>query len=136
MVSQGPWFKHKRLAYFKAAYALFDANFYVKVDDGIYLRPDHLSLLLVKERSHSQTYLGCMKKGPVFTDPKLKCYEPLSYLLGKEYFLHANGPIYALSADVAASLVALRNNRLKCHVPWVTILHMMSRGDTFHCNKF
>ncbi|KAL4632291.1 hypothetical protein ACB092_04G039300 [Castanea dentata] len=98
MVSQGPWFKHKRLAYFKAAYALFDANFYVKVDDGIYLRPDHLSLLLVKERSHSQTYLGCMKKGPVFTDPKLKW--------------------------------------LKCHVPWVTILHMMSRGDTFHCNKF
>ncbi|XP_075660325.1 putative beta-1,3-galactosyltransferase 14 [Castanea sativa] len=94
------------------------------------------SLLLGKERSHSQTYLGCMKKGPVFTDPKLKCYEPLSYLLGKEYFLHANGPIYALSADVAASLVALRNNRLKCHVPWVTILHMMSRGDTFHCNKF
>lgn len=33
---------------------------------------DRLSLLLAKERSHSQTYLGCMKKGPVFTDPKLK----------------------------------------------------------------
>lgn len=33
---------------------------------------DRLSLLLAKERSHTQTYLGCMKKGPVFTDPKLK----------------------------------------------------------------
>ena len=28
-----------RLAYFKAAYALFDAEFYVKADDDIYLRP-------------------------------------------------------------------------------------------------
>ncbi|XP_048235484.1 probable beta-1,3-galactosyltransferase 14 isoform X2 [Ricinus communis] len=103
---------YKTLAFFKAAYALFDAEFYVKADDDIYLRPDRLSILLAKERSHSQTYLGCMKKGPVFTDPKLKWYEPLSYLLGKEYFLHAYGPIYALSADVVASLGALRNDRI------------------------
>lgn len=104
---------YKTLAFFKAAYALFDSEFYVKADDDIYLRPDRLSLLLVKERSHSQTYLGCMKKGPVFTDPKLKWFEPLSYLLGKEYFLHAYGPIYALSADVVASLVALRNDSFR-----------------------
>ncbi|KVH93067.1 Glycosyl transferase, family 31 [Cynara cardunculus var. scolymus] len=63
---------YKTLAFFKAAYALYDSEFYVKADDDIYLRPDRLSLLLAKERSHSQTYLGCMKKGPVFTDPKLK----------------------------------------------------------------
>ncbi|ONI12483.1 hypothetical protein PRUPE_4G167600 [Prunus persica] len=104
---------YKTLAFFKAAYALFEADFYVKADDDIYLRPDRLSLLLAKERSHSQTYLGCMKKGPVFTDPKLKWYEPLSYLLGSEYFLHAYGPLYALSADVVASLVALRNNSFR-----------------------
>ncbi|KAJ0989353.1 hypothetical protein J5N97_007709 [Dioscorea zingiberensis] len=102
---------YKTLAFFKAAYALFDADFYVKADDDIYLRPDRLSLLLAKERSNPQTYLGCLKKGPVFTDPKFKWYEPLSYLLGKEYFLHAYGPLYALSADVVASLVALRNSR-------------------------
>ncbi|XP_010268841.1 PREDICTED: probable beta-1,3-galactosyltransferase 14 [Nelumbo nucifera] len=104
---------YKTLAFFKAAYALFDSEFYVKADDDIYLRPDRLSLLLAKERSHPQTYLGCMKKGPVFTDPNLKWYEPLSYLLGKEYFLHAYGPIYALSADVVASLSALRNNSFR-----------------------
>nr|CAD1822267.1 unnamed protein product [Ananas comosus var. bracteatus] len=104
---------YKTLAFFKAAYALFDSEFYVKADDDIYLRPDRLSLLLAKERSHTQTYIGCMKKGPVFTDPKLKWYEPLSYLLGNEYFLHAYGPIYALSADVVASLVALRNNSFR-----------------------
>ncbi|XP_020200128.1 probable beta-1,3-galactosyltransferase 14 [Aegilops tauschii subsp. strangulata] len=102
---------YKTLAFFKAAYALFDSDFYVKADDDIYLRPDRLSLLLAKERTHTQTYIGCMKKGPVFTDPKLNWYEPQSFLLGSEYFLHAYGPIYALSADVVASLVALRNNR-------------------------
>ncbi|KAJ0500554.1 putative galactosylxylosylprotein 3-beta-galactosyltransferase [Helianthus annuus] len=99
---------YKTLAFFKAAYALFDSDFYVKADDDIYLRPDRLSLLLAKERRHTQTYIGCMKKGPVFTDPKLKWHEPLGYMLGKEYFLHAYGPIYALSADVVASLVAFR----------------------------
>ncbi|XP_054814735.1 probable beta-1,3-galactosyltransferase 14 isoform X2 [Prosopis cineraria] len=69
---------YKTLAFFKAAYALFEAEFYVKADDDIYLRPDRLSLLLAKERSHSLTYIGCMKKGPVFTDPKLKCFRMFS----------------------------------------------------------
>ncbi|XP_010535043.1 PREDICTED: probable beta-1,3-galactosyltransferase 14 [Tarenaya hassleriana] len=104
---------YKTLAFFKAAHALYDSEFYVKADDDIYLRPDRLSLLLAKDRTHTQTYLGCLKKGPVFTDPKLKWYEPLSNLLWKEYFLHAYGPIYALSADVVASLVALRNNSFR-----------------------
>lgn len=104
---------YKTLAFFKAAYALYDSEFYVKADDDIYLRPDRLSLLLAKERSHPQTYIGCMKKGPVFTDPKLKWYEPLSHLLGNEYFFHAYGPIYILSADVVASLVALKNNSFR-----------------------
>lgn len=104
---------YKTLAFFKAAYALYDSEFYVKADDDVYLRPDRLSLLLAKERPHSQTYLGCMKKGPVFTDPHLKWYEPQSYLLGKEYFLHAYGPLYALSADVVVSLVALKNNSFR-----------------------
>ncbi|KAK9674483.1 hypothetical protein RND81_12G235500 [Saponaria officinalis] len=104
---------YKTLAFFKAAYALFDSEFYVKADDDIYLRPDRLSLLLAKERSNPQTYIGCMKKGPVFTDPKLKWYEPLSHLLGKEYFLHAYGPIYALSAKVVRTLTALRNDSFR-----------------------
>ncbi|KAI4388263.1 hypothetical protein MLD38_000606 [Melastoma candidum] len=104
---------YKTLAFFKAAYALYDSKFYVKADDDIYLRPDRLSLLLTKERTHSQIYLGCMKKGPVFTNPRLKWYEPLGDILGKEYFFHAYGPIYALSADVVESLVALRHNSFR-----------------------
>ncbi|XVE97675.1 hypothetical protein REPUB_Repub03eG0039400 [Reevesia pubescens] len=102
---------YKTLAFFKAAFKLFDADYYVKADDDIYLRPDRLATLLAKERSHPLTYIGCMKKGPVITDPKLKWYEKSGHLIGNEYFLHAYGPIYVLSAEVVASLVAARNGR-------------------------
>ncbi|KAK1307517.1 putative beta-1,3-galactosyltransferase 12 [Acorus calamus] len=104
---------HKTLAFFKAAYDLFEADFYVKADDDIYLRPDRLATLLAKERSHSRTYIGCMKKGPVITDPNMKWHEKSGHLIGNEYFLHAYGPIYALSAEVVAALAAVRNNSLR-----------------------
>ncbi|CAI0545100.1 unnamed protein product [Linum tenue] len=78
------------LAFFKAAYALFDSDFYVKADDDIYLRPGTSLAICYWYR-----------------------YEPLHYMLGSEYFLHAYGPFYALSADVVASLVALRNNSFR-----------------------
>ncbi|RVX17513.1 putative beta-1,3-galactosyltransferase 12 [Vitis vinifera] len=95
---------HKTLAFFKAAFELFDADYYVKADDDI---------ICVQERSHSQTYIGCMKKGPVITDPKMKWYEKSGHLIGNEYFLHAYGPIYVLSKEVVASLAAARNNSLR-----------------------
>lgn len=104
---------YKTLSFFKAAYALFDADFYVKADDDIYLRPDRLATLLAKERPSPRTYIGCMKKGPVITDPKLKWYEPAAYLLGSEYFYHAYGPIYALSAEVVAGLAVARNDSFR-----------------------
>ncbi|KOM43456.1 hypothetical protein LR48_Vigan05g106000 [Vigna angularis] len=56
-------------------------------------------------------------------------YEPLSNLLGKEYFLHAYGPIYALSADVVSSLVALKNNR------WLLPLHPQDGATTVQRGK-
>ncbi|KAK7831195.1 putative beta-1 [Quercus suber] len=102
---------YKSLTFFKAAFELFEADYYVKIDDVIYLRPDRLAILLAKERTHPLTYIGCMKKGPVITDPKMKWYEKSGHLIGNEYFLHAYGPIYVLSAEVVASLAAARNNR-------------------------
>ncbi|XP_010915251.1 probable beta-1,3-galactosyltransferase 12 isoform X2 [Elaeis guineensis] len=103
----------KTLAFFKAAFNLFDADFYIKADDDIYLRPDRLATLLAKDRPHHLTYIGCMKKGPVITDPKMRWYESSGHLIGNEYFLHAYGPIYALSAEVVASLAIARNDSLR-----------------------
>ncbi|KAK9699760.1 hypothetical protein RND81_08G194500 [Saponaria officinalis] len=103
----------KTLAFFKAAFELFDADYYVKADDDIYLRPDRLATLLAKERTNPMTYIGCMKKGPVITDPKMKWYESQGHLVGNEFFLHAYGPMYILSAEVVASLATARNNSLR-----------------------
>lgn len=105
--------KYKTLAYFKAAFQLFEADYYVKADDDIYLRPDRLATILAKERTHTLTYIGCMKKGPVVTNPKMKWYEKSADLIGNEYFLHAYGPIYVLSAEVVASLAVAKNNSLR-----------------------
>ncbi|KAJ4952999.1 hypothetical protein NE237_029831 [Protea cynaroides] len=104
---------YKTLAFFKAAFDLFEADYYVKADDDIYLRPDRLATLLAKERIHPMTYIGCMKKGPVITDPKMKWFEKSGHLIGNEYFLHAYGPIYVLSAEIVASLATARNNSLR-----------------------
>ncbi|KAL9227246.1 hypothetical protein vseg_002962 [Gypsophila vaccaria] len=104
---------YKTLAFFKAAFELFDADYYVKADDDIYLRPDRLATLLAKERTNPMTYIGCMKKGPVITDPKMKWYESQGHLVGNEFFLHAYGPMYILSAEVVASLATARNNSLR-----------------------
>lgn len=104
---------YKTLAYFKAAFQLFEADYYVKADDDIYLRPDRLATLLAKERTHALTYIGCMKKGSVITNAKKKWYEKSADVIGSEYFLHAYGPIYVLSAGVVASLAVARNNSLR-----------------------
>ncbi|CAH2036559.1 unnamed protein product [Thlaspi arvense] len=102
---------YKTLAFFKAAYALYDSEFYVKADDDIYLRPDRLSLLLAKERSHSQTYLGCLKKGPVFTDPKLKCK---NYLFGNCSFRMFNNEDVTIGAWMLAMNVNHENHHILC----------------------
>ncbi|KAK6154284.1 hypothetical protein DH2020_008532 [Rehmannia glutinosa] len=105
---------YKTLAFFKAAYALYESDFYVKADDDIYLRPDRLSLLLAKERPHSQTYLGCMKKGPVFTDPKLKWYEPHSDLLGKDFRMFSNEDV-TIGSWMLAMNVNHEDSKELCH---------------------
>ncbi|TVU17061.1 hypothetical protein EJB05_33072, partial [Eragrostis curvula] len=103
----------KMLAFFKAAYHMFEAEFYVKADDDIYLRPDRLAALLAKDRPHHRMYVGCMKKGPVVSDPNMKWYESSWELLGNEYFIHASGSIYALSSEVVGALAAAKNDSLR-----------------------
>ncbi|EES19194.1 hypothetical protein BDA96_09G077800 [Sorghum bicolor] len=103
----------KMLAFFKAAYHMFNAEFYVKANDDIYLRPDRLAALLAKERAQHKTYIGCMKKGPVVNDPNMKWYESSWELLGNEYFMHASGSLYALSSEVVEALATTKSDSLR-----------------------
>eukprot|EP00850_Spirogloea_muscicola_P001104 SM000004S14974 [mRNA] locus=s4:544352:547097:- [translate_table: standard] len=97
----------KMLKFFNELHQQYNAEYYVKADDDIYLRPDRLATMLARDRENPKTYIGCFKKGQVIRDPKQKWYEPASWLLGQEYFLHAYGPIYALSQQVVESFLVL-----------------------------
>ncbi|PRQ27960.1 putative galactosylxylosylprotein 3-beta-galactosyltransferase [Rosa chinensis] len=133
-----PW---KTLEFFKAAFQQFEADYYVKADDDIYLRPDRLATLLAKERTDSRTYIGCMKKGPVITDPKMKWYEKSGHLIGNEYFQHAYAPIYGLSAEVVVSLATAKNNSLRMFNnedvtigSWMLAMNVHHEDNRFLCD--
>ncbi|CAI5931594.1 unnamed protein product [Closterium sp. NIES-65] len=107
---------HKTLVYFTSLFKLYEADFYIKADDDIYLIPERLSSLIARPRDSPRTYLGCFKRGTVITDPKKRWFEPNSELLGSHYFAHAFGSIYSLSYGVVEILNAIPEDGLSMHV--------------------
>ncbi|XP_058099995.1 probable beta-1,3-galactosyltransferase 8 [Magnolia sinica] len=94
----------KTRIYFSTAVAMWDADFYVKVDDDVHLNLGMLATTLARYRSKPRTYIGCMKSGPVLSQKGVKYHEPEFWKFGEEgnrYFRHATGQIYAISKDLA-----------------------------------
>ena len=59
-------------------------------------------------------YVGCMKTGPIQTDPQWKWHEPQHEVLGSSsYFTHAWGSLYILSGRVAGYLSQLPPGMLR-----------------------
>ncbi|XP_074564728.1 beta-1,3-galactosyltransferase 7-like isoform X2 [Curcuma longa] len=95
----------KTKTFFSTAVAIWDAHFYVKVDDDIHVNLGMLAMTLSRHRSKPRTYIGCMKSGPVLSDKNIKYHEPEYWKFGEEgnkYFRHATGQIYAISKDLAS----------------------------------
>ena len=57
----------KTRLYFSTAVSLWDAFFYVKVDDDVHLNLAKLLTTLAKHRFKPRIYIGCMKSGPVLS---------------------------------------------------------------------
>ncbi|KAF5726451.1 beta-1 3-galactosyltransferase 2 isoform X2 [Tripterygium wilfordii] len=55
----------KTKIYFATAVALWDADFYVKVDDDVHVNIATLGETLVRHKKKQRVYIGCMKSGPV-----------------------------------------------------------------------
>ncbi|XP_066376033.1 probable beta-1,3-galactosyltransferase 2 isoform X2 [Miscanthus floridulus] len=94
----------KTRTYFATAVALWDANFYVKVDDDVHVNIATLGNILSKHISKPRVYIGCMKSGPVLSDKDVRYYEPEHWKFGEvgnKYFWHATGQLYAISKDLA-----------------------------------
>uniref|UniRef100_A0A2N9EDM7 Hexosyltransferase n=1 Tax=Fagus sylvatica TaxID=28930 RepID=A0A2N9EDM7_FAGSY len=95
----------KTRLYFSTAVSIWDADFYVKVDDDVHVNLGMLVSTLARYRSKPRIYIGCMKSGPVLFQKGVKYHEPEYWKFGEEgnkYFRHATGQIYAISKDLAA----------------------------------
>ncbi|KAH9793208.1 putative beta-1,3-galactosyltransferase 2 [Citrus sinensis] len=95
----------KTKIYFATAVSLWDADFYVKVDDDVHVNIATLGQTLVRHRSKPRVYIGCMKSGPVLNQKGVRYHEPEYWKFGEagnRYFRHATGQLYAISKDLAA----------------------------------
>ncbi|XP_010534019.1 PREDICTED: probable beta-1,3-galactosyltransferase 1 [Tarenaya hassleriana] len=98
----------KTKVFFSTAVSLWDAEFYVKVDDDIHVNLATLATILSTHRNKSRVYVGCMKSGPVLSQKGVKYHEPEYWKFGEvgnKYFRHATGQLYAISKDLATYIL-------------------------------
>ncbi|KAL2318058.1 hypothetical protein Fmac_031934 [Flemingia macrophylla] len=89
--------------FFSTAVQNWDADFYVKVDDGINIDLEGLIELLDRRRGQDGAYIGCMKSGEVISEDGKPWYEPEWWKFGdeKSYFRHAAGSLVIISKNLA-----------------------------------
>ncbi|XP_010484738.1 PREDICTED: probable beta-1,3-galactosyltransferase 2 isoform X1 [Camelina sativa] len=95
----------KTKTYFSTAFSMWDADFYVKVDDDVHVNIATLGETLVRHRKKPRVYIGCMKSGPVLSQKGVRYHEPEYWKFGEngnKYFRHATGQLYAISRDLAS----------------------------------
>jgi len=90
---------------------LWDAAFYVKMDDDVYLNIPGLIAMLKTYKNKPRVYMGCMKSTEVVVDSASRWYEPehARFGDGKMYMRHTAGPIYIVSKEIAVFLAVARD---------------------------
>ncbi|WZY92863.1 hypothetical protein YC2023_065192 [Brassica napus] len=81
----------KTKSYFTTAFALWDAYFYVKVDDDVHVNIATLGAEIARYRTKPRVYIGCMKCGPVLAQKGVRYHEPeelASYISINKNVLH------------------------------------------------
>ncbi|PNY02247.1 putative beta-galactosyltransferase 11-like protein, partial [Trifolium pratense] len=93
----------KTKSFFIYAVDNWDAEFYAKVNDDVYVNLDALGGVLTSHLHKPRVYIGCMKSGEVFSEPTHKWHEPDWWKFGdgKSYFRHASGEVYVISKALA-----------------------------------
>ncbi|KAE8694271.1 putative beta-1,3-galactosyltransferase 11 [Hibiscus syriacus] len=106
----------KAKMFFALAADRWDADFYAKVSDDVYVNIDALGATLTSHLDKPRVYIGCMKSGEVFSEPSHKWYEPDWWKFGdkKSYFRHASGEMYVISGALA-KFISINRNLLRTY---------------------
>ncbi|XP_054788204.1 hydroxyproline O-galactosyltransferase HPGT1-like [Prosopis cineraria] len=101
----------KAKLFFALAADKWEAEFYAKVNDDVYVNIDALGATLATHLDKPRVYIGCMKSGEVFSEPNHKWYEPEWWKFGdkKSYFRHASGEMYVISRALAKFILINRS---------------------------
>ncbi|KAK9143922.1 hypothetical protein Syun_013322 [Stephania yunnanensis] len=93
----------KTKLFFSYAADKWDAEFFAKVNDDVFVNIDALGAALANHLDKPRAYIGCMKSGEVFSEPGHKWYEPDWWKFGdgKSYLRHASGELFAISRALA-----------------------------------
>lgn len=93
----------KTKLFFALAVGKWDAEFYAKVNDDVYVNIDTLGNTLAAHLDKPRVYIGCMKSGEVFSEQSHRWYEPDWWKFGdgKTYFRHASGEMFVISQALA-----------------------------------
>ncbi|KAL0318049.1 UNVERIFIED_CONTAM: Hydroxyproline O-galactosyltransferase HPGT1 [Sesamum angustifolium] len=94
---------NKTKLFFAHAAEKWDADYYAKVNDNLYVNVDALTNVLTAHLDKPRVYIGCMKSGEVFSERGQKWYEPDWWKFGdgKTYFRHASGEMFVISHALA-----------------------------------
>ncbi|KAK9060859.1 hypothetical protein SSX86_018039 [Deinandra increscens subsp. villosa] len=93
----------KTKIFFAHAAERWEAEYYAKVNDDVYVNIDALGSTLAAHLDNPRVYIGCMKSGEVFSEQGQKWYEPDWWKFGdgKTYFRHASGEMFVISKALA-----------------------------------
>ncbi|THG18490.1 hypothetical protein TEA_029829 [Camellia sinensis var. sinensis] len=112
----------KTKSYFATAVALWDADFYVKVDDDVHVNIATLGETLARYRKKPRVYIGCMKSGPVLAQKGVRYHEPEYWKFGEagnRHVLHkyANEDVSLGSWFIGLDVQHIDDRRLCCGTP-------------------
>ncbi|PSS04421.1 Hydroxyproline O-galactosyltransferase [Actinidia chinensis var. chinensis] len=106
----------KTKLFFAHASERWDAEFYAKVHDDVYVNIDALGNTLAAHLDKPRAYIGCMKSGEVFSEQSQKWYEPDWWKFGdrKTYFRHASGEMFVIS-QALAKFISINKSNLRTY---------------------
>ncbi|XP_012852316.1 PREDICTED: probable beta-1,3-galactosyltransferase 11 isoform X1 [Erythranthe guttata] len=108
---------NKTKLFFAHASENWDADYYAKINDDVYVNIDAFRNTLAAHLDKPRVYIGCMKSGEVFSEEGQRWYEPDWWKFGdgkNSYFRHASGEMFVVS-QALAKFISINRSILRAY---------------------